>query len=187
MARNFRQILRHVCLLTATALLLLFAKPGQADQILYLQSDREALQVRLDEELAPETHERRVSADATRVSLTLPDRVRDKLRRLKDLWAHANPEMDYVELIERAADIALAKKDPVRRKVRKTQGATESAVKNEPSTRPTHYRVEFDRVLWTRAGSQDLVADRAGVQVKLSRLFWFSNFLLDYFNHDLAA
>src|SRR5206468_1699915 len=49
----------------------------------------------------PETFERRVSESAVRLSITLPDRVRNKLTRLKNFWAHVNPDMDYVEIIER--------------------------------------------------------------------------------------
>jgi hypothetical protein len=88
----------------------------------------------------PQTQERRVSQDAVRLSLTLPDRVKEKLLRLKDIWAHVDSTMDYAEIIERAADIALGKVDPAMRKS-SAQRATESAVSK-------------DKTLWTRAGSQ---------------------------------
>ena len=39
----------------------------------------------------PQNSERRISEDATRMSLTVPDDVRDMMLRLKDLWAHADP------------------------------------------------------------------------------------------------
>lgn len=68
-------------------------------------------------------HERRISADATRLSLTVPDRVKDKLEKLKNRWAAANPHMDYLEIIERSLDMTLAKVDPIQFKSKQPQVA----------------------------------------------------------------
>jgi hypothetical protein len=84
----------------------------------------------------PAAHERRVSQDAVRLSLTVPNRVKEKLLKLKDLWAHVDPNMEYVEIIERAADLALKKVDPT-----SARCATESAVSKSAT-------------LWSRARSQ---------------------------------
>lgn len=99
----------------------------------------------------PQSFERRVSENATRMSLTVPDDVRDMMVRLKELWAHVDPTMDNVEVMRRAFKLALEKVDPTQRK--KTQSATES-VKHRSNKRLTYYGKEFDRALWERAGSQ---------------------------------
>ena len=46
----------------------------------------------------PQSHERRVSENATRMNLTVPDDVRDMMVRLKEIWAHVDPAMDNVEV-----------------------------------------------------------------------------------------
>jgi hypothetical protein len=104
----------------------------------------------------PQTIERRISADATRISLSVPDDVREMMTRLKELWAHVDPAMDHVEVMRRAFKLALSQVDPTQKK--KTQGATDrrntAAAKRRSSDRLTYYGKEFDRVLWERAGSQ---------------------------------
>jgi hypothetical protein len=112
------------------------------------QSEVELMKLLPETAKNSQTHERRVSQDAVRLNLTLPDRVKEKLLRLKDFWAHVDPTMDYVEIIERAADIALEKIDPTLRQST-VQRATESAV-------------ETNRTLWTRAGSQCEYFDEKG-------------------------
>jgi hypothetical protein len=126
--------------------------------------------------------ERRVSENAVRLNLTLPDRVRDKLMRLKDRWAHVDATLDYVTLIERCADLALEKTDKIGKAPRtaeadaeknfdadkkavtdkktspnmKAQCATESVAQlgNPIGNRPSYYPRGTDRILWSRAGSQ---------------------------------
>ena len=99
----------------------------------------------------PQSFERRVSADATRMNLTVPDDVREMMVRLKGLWAHVDPSMDNVEVMRRAFKLALAQVDPTQRK--KTRGATEK-IKQRGEGRINYYGKEFDRALWERAGSQ---------------------------------
>lgn len=107
----------------------------------------------------PKTFERRVSENATRVSLTIPDDVRDMMIRLKELWAHVDPTMDNVEVMRRAFAMALEKADPARRK---TQSATETA-KHRGNKRLTHYGKQFDRELAQRAKSQcEYVDEKTG-------------------------
>jgi hypothetical protein len=105
----------------------------------------------------PANTERRISETATRMNLTVPDDVRDMMIRLKELWAHADPTMDNVEVMRRACKLALAKVDPVQKaksnSKTKTQSATES-VKHRGNERLKYYGVEYDRALWERAKSQ---------------------------------
>jgi hypothetical protein len=88
---------------------------------------------------SPQNYERRISAETTRLSVTLPDDVREMMIRLKELWAHAE------------------KADPTRKK--KTQGATESA-KHRGTERLKYYGKEFDRTLWQKAESQCEYVDK---------------------------
>jgi 5-methylcytosine-specific restriction endonuclease McrA len=121
------------------------------------QTEKELLEILPESATAPQNLERRISIDATRLSLTLPDRVRDKLKKLKDIWAHVDPTMDYVELIERAADIALEKADRSKRVPKKqTQRLTDSVAREviSPPKRPTYYSIKTDNTLWNRASSR---------------------------------
>ena len=93
----------------------------------------------------PESYERRISSEATRVSLTLPDDVHQMMQRLKELWAHVDPTMDNIEVMRRAFKLTLEKIDPIRTK--KTPRATESA-KQRSTKRLTYYGKEFDHALW---------------------------------------
>ena len=54
----------------------------------------------------PANFERRISENATRMSLTVPDDVREMMMRLKELWAHVDPSMDHVEVMRRAFKLA---------------------------------------------------------------------------------
>ena len=105
----------------------------------------------------PQAFDRRVSADATRMSLTVPDDVRELMIRLKELWAHVDPTMDNVEVMRRAFKLALEKVDPTRKN--KTRGATEKA-KHRSTKRLTYYGKEFDRALWERAESRCEYVDK---------------------------
>src|SRR5581483_10767868 len=108
----------------------------------------------------PKNIERRVSANSTRMSLTVPDDVLEMMNRLKELWAHVDPTMDNVEVMRRAFKQVLAKIDPTQRK--KTQGATDSA-KHRSTKRLTYYGKELDRQLHERSGSQcEYVDERTG-------------------------
>jgi hypothetical protein len=108
----------------------------------------------------PQSHERRVSENATRMNLTVPDDVRDMMVRLKEIWAHVDPAMDNVEVMRRAFKLALEKVDPSKRK--KTQSATEP-VQRRSNKRLTYYGREFDRALWEKSGSRcDYVDPRTG-------------------------
>lgn len=87
-------------------------------------------------ESSPKTVVRRVSADATRFSATLPNEVRDQITRLKEIWSHIDPSMDPVEIMRRAFNIALDKVDPMRRteKSRKSKSpaSTKSIYESQP-------------------------------------------------------
>ncbi len=119
-----------------------------------VQAEIELMRLLPESSSLPETHERRVSESATRLSLTLPNELREKLIRLKDLWAHVDPTMDFVQIINRAASLALEKEDPARKTLRKSpkpQSKTESEVSNQ---RPSYYSVLTDKILWERANSR---------------------------------
>ena len=113
----------------------------------------------------PQTYERRVSADATRMGLTVPDDVRDMMTRLKELWAHVDPSMDNVEVMRRAFKLALAQVDPTQKKKSQSAAkhcATETA-KHRSTERLNYYGKEFDRALWERAGSRcEYVDEKTG-------------------------
>jgi hypothetical protein len=79
------------------------------------QTEIELMRVLPETASCPKVHERRISEDMTRVSLNLPDRLKGKLKRLQEIWAHKNPSFEYVELIEEAVDEALRQVDPVQR------------------------------------------------------------------------
>ena len=82
--------------------------------------------------------------------LDLPILIREKLRILKDRLANANPEMDDLEVIERALDIAIEKTD----RTKGGRGRKNSDSVARPGKRPTYYSVEFDHQLWERAQAQ---------------------------------
>jgi hypothetical protein len=73
----------------------------------------------------PETYERRVSEQATRLNLTVPNDVMEMFIRLKEIWAHVDPTMDHVEVIRRSFKMTLQKVDPTQRKsaIKKSSGA----------------------------------------------------------------
>jgi hypothetical protein len=68
----------------------------------------------------PANSERRISETATRMSLTVPDDVREMMIRLKEIWAHADPSMDNVEVMRRAFKLALEKSNPAKRTAQPT-------------------------------------------------------------------
>jgi hypothetical protein len=115
------------------------------------QAESELFKLLPETATAPKNCERRVSAQAMRMTLTIPNDVGDMMIRLKELWAHVDPTMDNVEVMRRAFKLALAKIDPAR--PRQTRGATESA-KHRGTKRLKYYGREFDRVLWDRAGAR---------------------------------
>ena len=128
----------------------------------------------------PQSYERRISEDATRLNLTVPDDVLEMMVRLKEIWAHVDPSMDHVEVMRRAFKITLQKVDPSQKgkpdptkktkadsikeaKVdaakndelqRMTTRSLTESVKHRDTKRLTYYGKEFDRVLWERAQSR---------------------------------
>jgi hypothetical protein len=102
----------------------------------------------------PTNSERRISENATRMNLTVPDDVREMMIRLKELWAHVDPTMDNVEVMRRAFKLALAKSDPAQSGKRTAQPKSRISVKHRSNNRLNYYGKEFDRALWQRAGSR---------------------------------
>jgi len=129
------------------------------------QAEKELMILLPESSKTLETKERRISKDETRLSITIPDRVKEKMETLKNRWAAVNVNMDQLELIERALDIALAQTNPGPKKKHR---ATESVVDQnggglkaktpEPPTKPeqrkTYYSVTIDKILWEKAHSQ---------------------------------
>jgi 5-methylcytosine-specific restriction endonuclease McrA len=66
------------------------------------------------------THMRRISETETRMSLNVSDELLDTLNRLKEIWSHVNPNMNYAEIIERCASDTLKRVDPAREPKRKS-------------------------------------------------------------------
>jgi hypothetical protein len=97
----------------------------------------------------PANSERRISETATRMSLTVPDDVREMMIRLKEIWAHADPSMDNVEVMRRAFKLALEKSDPAKRTAQ-----PKSPISVKRRGRLTYYRKSFDQALWQRANSK---------------------------------
>jgi hypothetical protein len=97
----------------------------------------------------PANSERRISETATRMSLTVPDDVREMMIRLKEIWAHADPSMDNVEVMRRAFKLALQKSDPAKRAAQ-----PKSPISVKRRGRLTYYRKGFDQALWQRANSK---------------------------------
>jgi 5-methylcytosine-specific restriction endonuclease McrA len=114
------------------------------------QAEVELMKLLPESSTHPQTHQRRVSADAVRVSLTLPNDVLEALKRLQEVWAHVDPSMDLVEVIKRSADIALEKVDPTKKKTRRTTESVHQCVKG----RRTYLSVAIKKTLWERAKSQ---------------------------------
>jgi hypothetical protein len=79
--------------------------------------------------LAPKNTEKRVTGDQVRLGLCVPDQFMQKLKRLKELWAHVNPSMDNVEAIERALDHTLKSIDPMMKPPRVVKQSATAAVK----------------------------------------------------------
>jgi hypothetical protein len=69
-----------------------------------------------------------ISEKETEIRFTANQELMEDLKKLKNLWAHIQPEMKYAELIGRMAKMALAKADPEKRKTRaaKLERASES-------------------------------------------------------------
>ncbi len=136
------------------------------------QAEKELLTLLPESANEPRNTERRVSAEATRVNWTIPDRLTEKIERLKELWSHVDPGMDSLVVLERAVDLALKKVDPLQKheklpnlteltkpempkmpaKPRAMVPAKQRVVKN--GLRPNYYPVEIDRELWHRSNGQ---------------------------------
>jgi hypothetical protein len=82
----------------------------------------------------PETYERRVSEQATRLNLTVPNDVMEMLIRLKEIWAHVDPTMDHVEVIRRSFKMTLQKIDPAQRKTSIKKSSSGSRLKTNIGT-----------------------------------------------------
>ena len=73
----------------------------------------------LSPQALPQEKERAVSATHTEISFIADDRLMAKLKKIKDLTAHKNPNPTYAELIEMMADLTLNKIDPTVVRVKK--------------------------------------------------------------------
>jgi hypothetical protein len=102
---------------------------------------------------SPKPIQKRINAEATRISLNFPNSVLEKMNRLKDLWAHKQRSMDYLAVIDCALDEALKNVDPVMKKTRNT-GKTVEPRATDRSKHPTYYPNQVQHALWSRAQSQ---------------------------------
>ena len=107
------------------------------------QTEIELFKLLPETESAPKTSQRRVSAEATRLSVTLPNEVCDQMNRLREIWSHIDPNMDPVEIMRRAFDIALDKVDPMRRKPSNKKSAANAQASSQQaraSSKTTQFR-----------------------------------------------
>jgi hypothetical protein len=146
------------------------------------QAEAEKELVRLLPEAAalPCTEVRRTGVDTTRLVLDVPNQLMDGLKRLQEIWAHVNPSMDFLEVIERSVGQSLKAEDPAlkesgRRKTNELPGSknvevvkTENRAKaSEPLThhfaesakrcatgKRIYISVQIKQGLWQRAQSQ---------------------------------
>lgn len=65
------------------------------------------------EALKPKESERRVSAEATRLTITLSNEQLEKLKRVRDLASHGVPDGDWAQVIECLTDAFLKRRDPL--------------------------------------------------------------------------
>ncbi len=107
----------------------------------------QVLLAQLDPELSPDLREKEkaLAGDKTELKIIVSNTLLEKLRRVQELRAHANPNMSYAEILEYMAEVVLDKTDPERKwakkekKEIKTSIATnlsvhkESAAQNEKS------------------------------------------------------
>jgi 5-methylcytosine-specific restriction endonuclease McrA len=63
----------------------------------------------------PKTQLKRISETDSRLSLNVSNQLLNTLNRLREIWSHVNPNMNYVEVIERCADETLRRVDPTRK------------------------------------------------------------------------
>ncbi|MEQ1878378.1 MAG: HNH endonuclease signature motif containing protein, partial [Bdellovibrionia bacterium] len=125
---------------------------------------------------APRNEERRISETETRLSHNFPDRVLKKLKRLREIWSHVDPNMDYVEIIERCADETLKRIDPTFNDVDSNPKLPElSSDKKLPqrlarhrlngvsqNERPTESPNNFKRPTYYRKGIKNGIYSKAG-------------------------
>jgi hypothetical protein len=92
----------------------------------------------------PKTYEKRISENETRLGLNIPDRVLNKLKRLREIWSHVDSNMDYVQIIERCADETLKRVDPSLKTKAVKQSAT-GAVAQEVTSKEisAEYKPDF--------------------------------------------
>jgi len=140
---------------------------GRISKKTMAQAEKELMTLLPESSKVMATHERRISSDTMRVGLSFPDRVMEKMERLRNHWAAVNPNMDSVELIERALDIALAKVESKKKftsesEVKKSESTSESEVEKKAvtsesevkETKRPYISAATIRALWIRAGSR---------------------------------
>jgi hypothetical protein len=98
----------------------------------------------------PKTYERRISDSNTRIGLNFPDRVLNKLNQLQEIWSHVNPNMDYVEIIERCADETLKRVHPAQKKVMK-QRFVNLKKHDVTNKRPNYYPIAVKQEIYSKA------------------------------------
>lgn len=131
------------------------------------QTELELFRLLPETESAPKTFQRRVSADATRMGLTVPNDVCEQMNRLKEIWSHIDPNMDPVEIMRRAFDIALDKVDPLRRNAKrqkasdiksKASGARRSSKSQDHTSMRTTSSTSADTNTFTNSDSNTSVS-----------------------------
>ena len=76
----------------------------------------------LSPQALPQEKIRILSATHTEISFIADDRLMAKLKKVKDLSAHKNPNPTYAELIEMMADLTLKQIDPTVERAKKASG-----------------------------------------------------------------
>jgi hypothetical protein len=103
---------------------------------------------------SPKPIQKRINAEETRLSLSVPNHVLDKMNRLKNLWSHKRQSMDYLVVIDCALDEALKNVDPVRNNPMVKVGKIAEPRATDRRKHPTYYADRIRNALWSRAESQ---------------------------------
>ena len=77
---------------------------------------------------------RQVTEDRVRVSHSISNELEEKLKRIKSIWSHVDPNMSREDVLNRMAEITLDKIDPLRKAKRAEKRKSESPSKTSTET-----------------------------------------------------
>lgn len=89
----------------------------------------------------PKEKTRPITDEKTQISFIANKSLIQKIKRLKTLTSHQNPEGTYEKLFEKALDIALEKLDPIKRQERRDLRQKKSRLHRDPATTAKHKKI----------------------------------------------